>query len=508
MHIRRISNEAIDMQVRLRKLVNSALNSFSIHNLHRSLETETALLELIKELKEMQFIKRDIALYGCIEYLFIAFFQLLRHNVAKQKGEPGSDALRQALNTNVTLFLELASGIDLTNPFSKAMIRVIHEIRTCTVITTIPPIAENIRKLNFPFVATIRTSRFGDILDRKNKGQTIVEDDPGETKNTILISVLLYLDKHPWANPQNVKTNILYTINGTLRINQWPEGYDTIALEHSSTAGPQTFDLVLSVIQRTNADMDTFPVSGTILLKYPQPAFDPPMSIKLFARLSGNGMETIFPTVIGYDQLIVRVTDKTSLPFLTGFDILDEKAIEIITAIRQEMPLISQGELVDFTKLFTAMLNYQGYCAQSGEYKNISNLSEDDFRDNLIRYLSPDVMLASQIIKEGQLSGGRVEIRYKNIIAELKVERTISDRDKMIEQYTKQPGAYAAATGAQLSILCILDLTAKMNPPAITARNVFLLSPSHHGFEDDSTLSRLAVIIIDGNTPNPSAYKK
>jgi len=124
----------------------------------------------------------------------------------------------------------------------------------------------------------------------------------------------------------------------------------------------------------------------------------------------------------------------------------------------------------------------------------------------LIAYLSANPMIGGDIVKEGYVAGGRVEIRYQDIIAELKVEKTVADRTKMVDKYKRQPSVYASAVSADLAILCILDLTDKTLPSASAAKNVFMIPAVFHGFETAPTTSKVAVIIIDGNLKNPSAY--
>jgi hypothetical protein len=50
------------------------------------------------------------------------------------------------------------------------------------------------------------------------------------------------------------------------------------------------------------------------------------------------------------------------------------------------------------------------------------------------------------------------------------------------------------------------DLTEKMYPSSIAAKNVFLIAPTLHGHEGETSSSRVAVVFIDGNTRDPSSY--
>ena len=182
----------------------------------------------------------------------------------------------------------------------------------------------------------------------------------------------------------------------------------------------------------------------------------------------------------------------------------------IATAIDKELPKVDKNEKENFLHLLSGILNYQGFCLQQGVYKGETKVTEDDFRDQLIQHLIGLPYLGEEITKEAHLSGGRVEISYRGLIAELKVETTISDRDKLYEKYGRQPIAYASGNTKQLSILCILDSTEKKLPPAAPQNNIKLLTPKVHGFESKKTdyPSKLVVVVIDGNTKKPSDYSK
>lgn len=80
----------------------------------------------------------------------------------------------------------------------------------------------------------------------------------------------------------------------------------------------------------------------------------------------------------------------------------------------------------------------------------------------------------------------------------------------MISKYTKQPVAYSSGNAKQLSILCILDLTEKKLPPGAPQNSVRLVEPKVHGFEDGNleNPSKVAFVVIDGNTKKTSEYSK
>jgi hypothetical protein len=196
------------------------------------------------------------------------------------------------------------------------------------------------------------------------------------------------------------------------------------------------------------------------------------------------------------------------LAISTGFPASDKKLQDIANEIAQISIGLDSKEREDFLRLLCGTLNYQGFCHQQGVYKNKDTVNESHFRDSVIQHFTGLTYLGGSIVKEAEIAGGRVEISFRGITAELKVEKDTSDRDKLFEKYGKQPVVYASGNSKQFSLLCILDLTEKILPSAVPANSVKLITPTLHGFENRSPdiASKLVVVIIDGNTKNPSAY--
>jgi len=335
------------------------------------------------------------------------------------------------------------------------------------------------------------------------------EHPAGETrKKPFVVALRFEIEKEPWANPQMLKAQKIYNIQGKLRVNKWPEDHPTLILKPISTTDNSWFSLSLPSIRKEMRDQS---LTGQIIFKYSQNSFDEPLSIKLMAYFENEQGTKVYPRIIGYDQLIAKVIPKESLmPIETGYQSMSLLGHTLLKKIRKELPGLVNSQLENFTPLLTGLLNFQGFCMQEGRYKKVEHLIENEFRDNVIAHLKAQPYLGEGIIKEAQVSGGKVEISYKGCVAELKVESKISNRNALIKKYSQQPVAYASGNAQQLSILCILDLTAKNRPPAPPQNNVFLLTPQLHGYEETQPEfpSRTLLIIIDGNLKNPSDYSR
>lgn len=501
MNYRNQNKELTLLSLRFRELWVEGFGSFSIHDLEKALTNKEEFLKVAEDLKAVETGKEDSNYFTFLYYLVNSLLLTLQGYKNKFSGAESASLIEGGL-LNAGQSLKLSADLDQTRPSVKNLVSAARKIKDVTSINALEEIILELNKISLPVIHTTETHRYAGLRSKRSEAE--IEESEEQEKESIVVSVLFYMDTELWANPQIVKPNQQYRLSGRVKLNKWPEGYEELRLSPVSTSDDSWFVLSLPTISETNRT--EIPIEGSIVLKYPQSLIDAPYSIKMLARFTGKNKDALYPEIIGYDQLILRVVDTNSFEYPTGYEKLNEKVIEIVTKVKLELPDVSADELNNFLVLLSSVLNYQGYCFQHAEYKNQSNLSEDNFRDNLIRYLSATPQLASSITKEGHLGGGRVEINYKGIVAELKVEKKISDRNKIIENYQNQPVVYASAASSQLSILCILDLTEKLYPSSIAAKNVILISPILHGHELESSTSLVAVIFIDGNTKNPSAY--
>ncbi|MEO6723647.1 MAG: hypothetical protein ABIN67_24985 [Ferruginibacter sp.] len=503
MRSRRRSPELLKLQIDFRLLLQTSLEDFNIHSIQKVLENKTELIAIASKLDEFPVGEIDHLFFKGLSYTVNAFYLLLEFYNNRLLAINGADILKSASEMNVDLLSDILKDLDKDRPSIKGLILLRDSLINVKQLNDLQVLAEEFSKISLPMMLTAEFNPYARARENNDPKEETTDGDIG-IDNT-LISVVFYMDRELWANPQIIKPQHLYSLHGIVKINEWPKGYEELVLSQVSTTNDEWFTLSLPIIKFTK-DKEIF-IDGNITLQNSQSMLEAPIAIKLLAQFKGSNIKPFYPPIIGYDQLILRVIDKNSFVYPTGYNKLNEKVLEIVLKIQNDIPDIPKEELENFIVLLSAILNYQGYCYQQAIYKDQSNISEDKFRDTLIQYLSARPELASSLVKEGVIAGGRVEINYKGIVAELKVEKKIADRKKIIEKYQKQPSAYASATAAQLSILCVLELTPKVSPPAIAAKNIFFHTPVLHGFENIQSSSKIVIIIIDGNTPNPSSYR-
>ena len=142
------------------------------------------------------------------------------------------------------------------------------------------------------------------------------------------------------------------------------------------------------------------------------------------------------------------------------------------------------------------------------EYRRGTKVSERKFHDDLFARLLAEPEIEGRLERGSALGLGFLDVRHDGITAELKVERRTPATKESAPKYIGQPTQYAAADGARLSILTILDMSAKEQPIGTPENYLFTLGPELHGLTNPEAPSLVAVLIVNGNLPTPSSWAR
>ena len=502
MKYRHYNAELVSMQEAIRRELISQLFEFNAANVEPFFERETLVKDLLCQLEEATKGTSDAPFFINYRLLVQALYHLLRWFHKELHAEVGADAHLKAAKAGVRRIK--LDQVTYPTPFKDNLLELVTLINDPYETPDIDAVVRAFLQVAFPTIYAFEIAPFG------GSHHPISDDSQTATsQQPLVLSVEFTIDNEAWANPQILSPAVTYTIRGTLTPNYWPAGFEQLVLKPVSTTNSTFYDLQILAIQ-TKRLGPIYSTTGQVAFRYPQNRFDDAIAIRLVAYYENNNGQKLFPVLIGYDQLIAQVLDPNVAYFPTGFRKMNLVVFNIIKDIRQQTPNIDQAELHDFATLLSGIVNYQGFCLQHGAYLGQEAVREDEFRDKLIQHLVGIPDLGELVIKEAHLAGGRVEISYKGIVAELKVEKLISERDKLLEKYGKQAVAYASGNTTQLSILCVLELTKKHSPPAPPQNNVKLFKPTVHGFEQTKPNHPplQVLVVIDGNTKKPSDYSK
>jgi len=488
----------VDQQKQLRLATSTLFFDFRLDKISYVQKGKKRIHELLLVLLATTEGKKENAIFRNEKLLLDTIFLLCEWCQDILNGNLNANVKKNAAIANITLF-DL-SPFSYLGFYEDIVVKIKNLVKGIDVTTLedVNRIVKLYLKLQHPTIAYLNSENtYG--IDFKNVNEVIEPEH-----KMIIVSLEFYLQDTPWANPQVLKPKEIYTITGSLIFNILPKDFEIMKLL-SATTFSEIFELKLNDIHLTQ-ELE-YKIEGTLLFKYAQSNFDDNISIKLVPYLIGKEKNELQPIIIGYDELNAKIIDQKNSLFQTGFETINKKVYEIYTN-----PLLSHIDLEEknnFIKLLNGITNFQGYCLQSGMYKNVSSLKEEDFRNNLIQHLTAIPQIGENIIKESHVAGGRVEIVHKGYIAELKVETSISNRSKLMEKYSSQAVAYSSGNAKSVSIVCILDLTEKILPPGSPASNVIIKTPAVHGFEQDRVNNHFQVFVfIDGNTKSPSKYSK
>lgn len=386
--------------------------------------------------------------------------------------------------------------------------QVINTIKAVDQLDDVKAVVASIGRLSIPILYLKE--------DRARWGITRpTEDEPApvdpKSEGPFVIKVMFDIERQPWSNQQVLLTETLYDLHAKITIPIWPTAADHLLIDYISTLSLEQYRITNLRIDRPKNDRPSeFECTGHIEFLTPQNFLSEPVVIRVRATFlsASGGIQGTPATIIGYHQLRARISDKAHRQMFSGYKAIDARIQEIVNEINQSIPIVSPGHLSDFVAALSAITNYMGINLQQALYKEGTDVSEAEFQNKLLYHLR--LWLGEEVFEAPRQAGGPVDIRYRSVTIELKVEDKISDRRKMIEKYCAQPVQYSSGSGAQLGILCILDQTDKRNPPASPQNQISLETPPVHGYPqgDAPYPTKIAAVIIDGKLRLPSSYSR
>jgi hypothetical protein len=472
--------------------------------------------ELDPAIRELDAVKRrladnDLGVTSAAAALFQGFAELCRWVDASLRGEINSERHLTAARGQAVLAREHLNQPPPQAKFRAAAHQVIQAISQVRDLDSVKAIAKLLMCLPVPPMLVAAEDPFAFAQGTGDIGPAAPKPACEGLKEPLVAKVMLEIDRQPWSTPQVIQANRIYGLSAKVALPRWPDETDFFAIEYVTTLPKEHYRITEFRIERSSlGPSNEAKTSGHIEFPVGQSLLSEPVVIQLRAsfRSSTDPKLIKLATVIGYHKLRVRISDPTRTPLLSKYPALDERIVEIINEISRAAPGVSQGHLGDFIALLGGIANYMGICLQQAVYKEGQEISEAQFQSDLLDHLR--LLLGSEVQEAPKQGGGPTDIQYRSVTTELKVERDVSDRAKMVDRFLNQPTQYSSANGAQLGILCILDMTPKERRPANPKNNILLKTPIVHGFPEGTPPhpTKIAVVIIDGNLRLPSSYSR
>jgi hypothetical protein len=323
-----------------------------------------------------------------------------------------------------------------------------------------------------------------------------------------VVVVLAYIDNRLVTGPQVLRPGTVYTLRLDVRTGEWPEWADRLDAEIVSHLNGVEAQTPTFSWQRSGAHGGSLVGEGTLVLRFGLAAGQPAPPFLLSLRFRGrenNQLKQEVCDVAGHRELRLRPFD-ASRDALTTYRVVDERLLALYERLHGAG--YDEEHVQAFCRLLTAMCRAGLSMTWEKRYKRGGQVRERDFHDDLHRRLLEDPELGGRVQRNEPLALGYLDIRHDGITAELKVERQVAVTEERAPKYMGQPTQYAAADGARLSILCILDMSPKATPVGTPENYLWQIRPALHGLTNPEAPSLVTVVVVNGSLPVPSSWSR
>jgi hypothetical protein len=312
------------------------------------------------------------------------------------------------------------------------------------------------------------------------------------------------------TGPEVLSPNTVHELTIEVQAGPWPDWADRLDAELLTHLTPHDITTPAFTWRRNEhaGDGETYVQSGPLLLRFGLPAGRPapPFLVRLTWRGDRDGKPVSKSLdVTGHRELRLRPFDATR-DMLTDYPVFDERLLKLYERLARAG--YDQNQLQAFCRLLTAICRVGLRMTWDKSYRRGARLTERMFHDDLHDRLLEEPELEGRLERGSPLALGFLDVRHDGITAELKVERKTPVTRQSAPKYMGQPTQYAAADGARLSILTILDMSSKVLPVGTPENYLFELEPRLHGLENPEAPSLVAALIVNGNMPTPSSWSR
>lgn len=334
--------------------------------------------------------------------------------------------------------------------------------------------------------------------------------EPEPDSATVAVA-LVSIDDTLLTGPAIVDPALTHTLSLQVQTDPWPAWVERLDAELISTLNETELQRPALTWQRHQhtGDPDTYEGTGSLHVRYAVPTTQhaPPVLVRLTWRGTdeyGNPKSQPLD-IAGHREFRVRPHDPAR-DATTQYEVFDEHLLGIYEKLAAAG--YPHSQLQPFARLLNAISRAGLAMTWNKKYRRGQYVSERQFHDDLHAALLADATLEGRVERGTALGHGYLDTRHDGITAELKVARDRPVTPQSATKYIGQPTQYAAADGARLSVLVVLDMSQKVLPIGTPENYLFVLGPKQHGMTDPNSPSVVVTLVINGNLPVPSSWSR
>lgn len=334
--------------------------------------------------------------------------------------------------------------------------------------------------------------------------------EPAEGGLSTVAVVLASLDGRLITGPEVLRDSRVYDLSLRVLTGEWPEWAERLDAELITRLTPAEITVPEFTWKKHEhtEDGETYQQAGPVVLRFALAAGQSAVPLMLHltwrGRIDGTPMSQRLD-VSGHRELRLRPYDE-SRDRATNSPVFDERLLALYDRLARAG--YDDHQLQAFCRLMTSICRAGLSMTWERRYRRGTKVTEKQFHDELHKRLVADPELAGRVERGRPLALGYLDVRHDGITAELKVERKVPVTRISTPKYVGQPTQYAAADGARLSILTILDMSPKVLPIGTPENYLFTLEPKQHGLTNPEAPSLVVVLVVNGNLPTPSSWSR
>jgi hypothetical protein len=432
--------------------------------------------------------------------------QLLRFDAAELDANDSRDAhLTAAQRRATTELAEIRSSFGDDDPIVGRIISACRQVDAITSGGAVLPLLSAWATLPMPLLVIHGSTTRG----RTYNPEAAEVDGQAPAIRPVAVA-LAYIDDRLVTGTQVLRPGTVYTLRFDISLGDWPEWAERLDAEIVSHLSADEAQTPTFTWQRPGplSNGDLLSGEGTLILRFGLAAGRPAPPFLLLLRFRGQREgkpRQEICDIAGHRELRLRPFDP-SRDALTSYPVVDERLLALYEDLHGAG--YNEEHVQAFCRLLTAVCRAGLSMTWEKRYKRGQSVTEREFHDDLHARLLADPELGGRVERNEPLALGYLDIRHDGITAELKVERKMPVTEERAPKYMGQPTQYAAADGARLSILCILDMSPKERPVGTPENYLWQIQPALHGLTNPEAPSLVTVVVVNGSLPVPSAWPR
>lgn len=315
------------------------------------------------------------------------------------------------------------------------------------------------------------------------------------------VALLFRFQGEPVLRPTVLQPGALHQLEVEARVASWPEGAEVLRLTFLSVH-PRDFVYVSDVTFREDALVQPL----EIRLAGERPASDPPIGITALATFEG-GEKDVASVLTGNTTLeLVTFDPGTALP--VNMPATARRLLQMMSQLGNALPDLPAADRRDARLLLEGQLRF-AHTLLDDRLELQPDVDEAWFQRELRMFLQADPTIGARLEERVGRAGGITDLGLGNIVLELKVEKaTPTSFDRVQGQFAEQPTQYASARDSQVSLLGVLDVSAKRAPAGVMGNEIGWAFPETTSGPNAPLPSMVGVVVMRAGFPRPSDFSR